>query len=152
MPQAASPWWFHLVALLGRASLGLYFLLAGVGKLRIELREGMGTFYEGPFASLRPAWLPDVVAGPYGYALPWAEVVVGTMLALGLATRLSAVLIALMLTSFTVALTLERGLGGGGPGPFHANFVMLPLALMFVVLGGGLVSVDALFRGKRATP
>ena len=152
MAKPASEWWFHLASLLARGSLGLYFLLAGVGKVRGELSNGLGSFYEGPFSSMQPSWLPDLLAAPYGYALPWAEVVIGAMLTLGLATRLSATLVALMLLSFTVALMLARGVSGGSPGPFHPNVILLALSLLLVVVGGGALSVDAMFRGKKATP
>lgn len=152
MAKAANEAWFHLTSFLARASLGLYFLLAGVGKVRGELQNGLGSFYEGSFQGLQPEWLPTFFAAPYGYALPWAEVVIGATLVLGLATRISATLIALMLLSFTIALMIANGISGGGPGPFHANVVMLALSLMLIVLGGGAISVDAAFRGKKATP
>ena len=152
MAKAASEAWFHLTALLARASLGLYFLLAGVGKVRGELQNGLGTFYEGSFQGLQPAWLPTFFAAPYGYALPWAEVVIGAMLVLGLATRISSTLIALMLLSFTIALMLAKGPSGGSPGAFHPNVVMLTLSMLIIALGGGAISVDAAFRGKKATP
>lgn len=152
MAKSVSETWFHLTSLLARAALGLYFLLAGVGKVRGELQNGLGTFYEGSFQGLQPEWLPTFFAAPYGYALPWAEVIVGAMLVLGLATRISATLIALMLLSFTIALMMAKGVTGGGPGPFHANVVMIALALMLLVLGGGAISIDAAFRGKKATP
>ncbi|MFW5683006.1 MAG: DoxX family protein [Phycisphaeraceae bacterium] len=152
MAKAAHEAWFHLTSLLARVALGLYFLLAGVGKVRGELQNGIGSFYESSFQDLQPDWLPTFFAAPYGYALPWAEVVIGATLVLGLATRISATLIALMLLSFTIALMIANGISGGGPGPFHANIVMLTLALMLITLGGGAISVDAAFRGKKATP
>lgn len=150
MDETASNAYSHVAALIARATLGLYFVAAGVAKVEGELSNKIGHFYESSFSALQPAWLPEIVAAPYGYALPWVEVVVGAMLTLGLATRLSAILIALMLASFTVALVLAKGPSGGGPVAFHSNVVLIGLALLLISVGGGGISIDALFRGKKA--
>lgn len=152
MSTTAPRWGFHLTVFLARAALGLYFLLAGVGKVRGELQNSIGHFYETSFQSLQPAWLPTFFAAPYGYALPWLEVVVGAMLTIGLATRLTTTVVSLMLVSFTIALMIAKGVSGGAAGPFHPNVVMIGLSLLLLAVGGGAISVDAMFRGKRAKP
>lgn len=135
-----------------RVAIGGYFLLAGFGKVKGELANGLGSFARSDsFGGLQPAWLPDLMAMPYGFALPWAEVVIGLSLMAGLATRISAGLTAAMLASFTIALVTALGLSGGSPGPFHPNFVMLAAVLVFAARGGGSLSVDAVLAGRRAT-
>jgi hypothetical protein len=63
----------------------------------------------------------------------------------------------LMLLSFTIALAQAIGSwtaqGADASGPFKANYVFMPLALLMVVLGSGRISVDGLiglaFKGKK---
>lgn len=139
---------YGLVAL--RAGLGGYFLFAGIGKASGELSNGIGTFASGPaFSALQPSWLPDAMALPYGYVLPWAEIVIGAALAAGLFTRISAALTLGMLLSFTIVLVGANGLSGGSPGPFHPNFLMIFGAIVFVGMGPVRLSVDQLLAKKR---
>ena len=134
----------NLVLLLNRLSLGLYFLLAGVGKIQ----GGVQNFVNKGFKSMQPAWLPDVIATPYGYAIPFLEVVLGGILIIGLFTRIASSLIAIMIFSFTIALAISKGTLEHGPGPFNANFIMITLALLLAVTGAGKWSVDAVVRKK----
>lgn len=132
---------------IARVSLGAYFLFAGVAKAQGELNSGFGTFAKSEaFAALQPSWLSDLFAAPYGYALPWAEIVVGATLALGFATRFSAFIVFMMLASFTIALMSALGISGGSPGPFHSNVILAAVALYAVGAGGGKLSVDALLQ------
>ncbi|NLX23140.1 MAG: DoxX family protein [Phycisphaerae bacterium] len=151
MNGASGSWsreWMNLAILANRLSLGLYFFLAGLGKIR----GGVGQFYQGAFAGLRPAWLPDWFAGPYGYALPFLEAAVGVLLIAGFRARPAAGLTLLMLTSFTIALT-GAGRFFGSSGPFHANVIFITLAFLLTVTGPGSLSLDAIRsrRGRRAT-
>ena len=137
---------------LSRVALGGYFLLAGVAKARGEFANGFGSFARSDsFAALQPAWLPDLFALPYGFVLPWAEILVGATLALGLATRFSALIILLMLVSFTIALMGAFGVSGGSPGPFHSNVILAAIALYAVGAGGGRWSIDALLARRGST-
>lgn len=66
--------------------------------------------------------LPETVVPTVGHALPVAEIVVGALLVLGLATRVSAVVSALMQTAFIIGISaawargirIECGCFGGG--------------------------------------
>lgn len=134
-----------VLLLLNRLALGLYFALAGLTKVR----GGVGKFYHGSFAALRPRWLPEFLALPYGYSLPWLELLFGATLVLGWYTRISAWAVAAMLVSINLALLLADRFFDG-PGPFHVNVMLLTLALLLGHVGGGALSVDALWRrGKR---
>ncbi|WP_428389488.1 DoxX family protein [Mucisphaera sp.] len=137
--------------MLNRAAVGLYFLLAGWFKVMGEINNGVGHFFETSFKGLQPAWLPDFFGYPYAIALPWAEVVIGATLTLGLFTRISAALTWLMLLSFTIALVVASGsLSAGTPGPWHPNFFLILITTIFVLTGGGRYSLDATFLGKAA--
>ena len=69
--------------------------------------------------------LPEAVVPVVGHALPGLEIVVGVSLLLGLLTRVSAALSAVMLVAFVVGiasawargLSIECGCFGGGAGP-----------------------------------
>jgi uncharacterized membrane protein YphA (DoxX/SURF4 family) len=154
MSQESRPVLTESALLATRVALGGYFLLAGFGKVQGELSGGLGSFARGPaFTGLQPSWLPDLMAAPYGYALPWIEVLFGATLAAGLFSRISAAAIFGMLASFTVALMTANGISGGSPGPFHANVILAAAALVYLARGGGPLSVDALIdrvRGERA--
>ena len=140
-----------LVAL--RAGIGAYFLLAGLAKASGEVSNGVGAFRNSDsFNALQPAWLPDLFAAPYGYVLPWAEIVIGAALALGLFTRISAALTLGMLLSFTIALVGANGLSGGSPGPFHTNFLLMFATIAFVGLGPVRCSIDQVLAQRRTEP
>ncbi|MEM1353562.1 MAG: DoxX family protein [Planctomycetota bacterium] len=135
-----------------RITVGLYMLLAGFGKVRGEISNGLGSFYRGPFKSMQPTWLPDAMALPYGYVLPWIEVLVGIMLILGLFTRLVGLAGLGMLVSFTIALIIKldtiKAQPDGPGGPFSANYIQSSAYLLFVLVGAGNWSIDSL-RLKR---
>ncbi len=112
--------------LLNRLTLGMLFVFAGVRKL-IPL-DAMTENWNG-FASLTAskAPLPEALGKAYGYALPPVEILAGTALVLGLFSRVSAILIALMLLSFVIAMGPEWW-PDSGPA-FSKNFILITLAL-----------------------
>lgn len=131
------------VIALNRVLLGLYLLLAGYSKIS----GGIGQFYQTAFLGLKPAWLPEWFASPYGHAVPVLELLVGLMLVVGFRGRIAAWLAALMIGSFTIALASAGKLSG--PGPFHTNFLIITLALWLAVSGPGPLSIDRVWRGPR---
>lgn len=138
-----------------RTSLGLYLLLAGVGKVQGELNNGLGSFYQGKgFQGLQPEWLPDLLAAPYGYALPWLEVIVGALLIIGLFGHLAAVAGLLMLVSFTMAKVMASGdIAATGPsdaGAFSTNYIQVAGYLLLSLVGCGAWTVDSKAFGKKS--
>ncbi|MFN3167115.1 MAG: DoxX family protein [Phycisphaeraceae bacterium] len=137
-----------------RATLGLYLLIAGIGKVRGEFSNGVGSFYKGKgFQGLQPDWLPDAFAAPYGYALPWLEVIVGALLIVGLLGRFAAIGGFLMLASFTIVKVESTGsITGLKPdevGSFNANYIQSAAYLLLVLAGCGRIAVDTLVFKKR---
>lgn len=138
----------NFVLLLNRLSLGLYFLFAGVGKLKPTGETGVGEKLSGFAAYVvtkAPSWLPEVVVRGYGYVLPFAEMLVGALVVIGLAGRWPATVMSLLLISFIIGAT---GLSDQGK-PFHANIVFLSLAILLAVTGPGRISLDATIGGRR---
>jgi uncharacterized membrane protein YphA (DoxX/SURF4 family) len=123
----------NLSLFLGRVSLGLYFFLAGVAKVQ----GGVGKFVAGPYSESLPPWVPDLIAQPYGHALPFLELAAGGALVLGLMGRTAALGCAMMLFSFMLANGID-----GGPGPFSHNVVFFSLALILTSMGPGSWSLD----------
>jgi uncharacterized membrane protein YphA (DoxX/SURF4 family) len=126
--------------LLNRLTLGVLFVLAGVRKLMptaevniVEKMNGFASFV----ASQAP--LPEALGKFYGYALPWTEIVAGLLLVIGLVSRLSAVLIGLMLLSFIIAMGPDWW-PESGPA-FSKNFILLTLCILLAVAGSGKFAV-----------
>lgn len=106
--------WFGLAA---RLVVGGVWVVAGALKL------------PDPAASVRSVrayqLLPEGVVPLVGYALPVLEVLVGACLVLGLLTRVSGVVSALMLCAFVIGISsawarglqIECGCFGGGSSP-----------------------------------
>jgi len=126
--------------LLARCGLGLYMLVAGWGKL-----NDVPGFVQNGFLPMKPGWLPESIATPYGYALPFAELICGLALVLGLFTRISAGLITLMLLSIAIAVVGSKGITGGAPGPFHHSLVLMTLAFLLSIVGPGRLALDPLY-------
>ena len=141
-----------MAGLLTRVSLGWFLMHQGWGKVVLDWNEGLGAFYRSEsFQGRNPVWLPDLIAAPYGYALPLAEFVFGALLIIGLFTRVTAAASAIIFISIAVAL-----LNGGGFIPRHALMVFIPLAIYFMLTGPGRFSTDAFLanrrKGERAGP
>lgn len=145
---------------LARASLGLYLTLAGWGKVVTEVKEGIGTFLNGPgYTAMTPDWLPWWFAQPYGYALPWLELVVGGLIVFGLVTRFAATGAFLMLTSFTIVQVISsesiRGVKAvpdmPPPPPFTSNYMLSAVFFLLIFTGAGSLSLDRLIFGKGKT-
>lgn len=128
------------VLLLNRIALGLLFLLAGIRKLLPTAEAGMLEKMNG-FASFvaSQAPMPEALGKAYGYALPWAEILTGAMLMVGLFTRISATLIALMTLSFIIAMGAEWW-PAQGPA-YSKNFILLTLATLLAAVGSGKLAL-----------
>ncbi|MEX2527276.1 MAG: DoxX family protein [Gemmatimonadota bacterium] len=131
---------------LTRIALGWFLLHQGWGKVVQDTTEGLGTFYRGDFFQGRnPAWLPDFIAAPYGYALPWVELIFGVLLTVGLWNRVSAWVSTLIFLSIAVAM-----LDSGGLLPRHMLMIYVPLGAWIALAGPGRYSLDAWLDGRRA--
>lgn len=142
MTITTNHWLASLGLLLNRVSLGMYFAVAGYGKL---FEMGSEAWLEH-FFSVQPAWLPDWFTKTYGHALPYVEIVAGAILVLGLLGRVASAIMALLLISFIIAVTdiFPKGF------PFQPNIILLTLALLLTMLGPGGWSIDrVIFRKRR---
>ncbi len=114
--------WLGLVA---RLILGGVLIVAGAVKIGHPVTSKMAVQAYRIF--------PHDVAGWIGLALPFVEVVIGTLLVLGLFTRFNALLATLLMVAFVIGiaqawargLTIDCGCFGGG-GEIGANETKYP--------------------------
>lgn len=129
---------------LARVALGWFLLHQGWGKVVEEWSEGLGSFYRGnQFQDSNPDWLPTFIAAPYGYALPWLELVMGALLMLGLFTRFSAGAATLIFLSIAIAW-----LEAGRLLPRHMLMIYVPLGAYFFFTGPGRFSLDTALKRR----
>lgn len=141
-------------ALLSRVVLGGVLIFAGI----VKLPHTRTLIWEIDQFHI----LPSSLATIYGHALPPLEIVLGSLLALGVWLKISASLSGLLVLSFTIAkiTAFARGLdidvcpcfGPGVPllavSSLAVDFVLLALALQLLLHRGEFLSVDALFLSK----
>lgn len=130
---------------LTRVTFGWFLLHQGWGKVLQDVTGGPGTFYQGNlFQNNNPDWLPTFIAAPYGYALPWLELVFGGLLMLGVWNRFSAGVSFFIFLSIFVAW-----LDAGNLLPRHMLMIFTPLALWYFFAGPGRFSVDGWMAGRK---
>jgi uncharacterized membrane protein YphA (DoxX/SURF4 family) len=127
--------------LLARLPMGAYFLLAGIHKLTAT--GGVQGFVNSQLGNV-PSQVPQAWGQGYLHALPYAEIVVGSMLILGLFGRLAGFAGAAVVTTIIVGYT---GIFSTTT-PFHANVIYLGLLLMILLVGPGRMSLDGLIFGR----
>jgi putative oxidoreductase len=129
--------------LLGRIPLGLFFVMAGIAKFYY----GLDNFIKVNLPDAMK-FLPEHLARGFLNALPFVEIAVGTLLIVGLLTRIAAGIMVLLLLSITIAHSPH--LAGVGGGPFNYTLVYIGLALAIMLVGPGWFSIDGLlFRPRR---
>jgi uncharacterized membrane protein YphA (DoxX/SURF4 family) len=138
-----------LVGLLARLVVGGVWVVAGALKL------------PDPDESVRAVraydLLPEAVVPLVGHALPVVEVLVGACLLVGLLTRGSAIVSALLLTAFIVGISsawarglqIECGCFGGGAGPAQNAAAKYPWEIARDV---GLLALSAWLVWRPRTP
>ena len=121
-----------------RVTLGVVFLFNGVGKFM----GGLGNFVGGMNQRFAGK-LPAALVMPFAYALPFIEVLCGTLLLLGLFSAAALVLSGLLL----VALTFGTVMLNDFPTVAHnTQYALVNFVLLWFVEHNGY-SVDRLRRG-----
>src|SRR5947199_259515 len=122
--------------LAARVPMGVMFLCAGYAKLDHWRSD---TFVSN-FGDKLPTWAPHEWGMHYMQAIPYAEMAVGALLIIGLLTRLSGLIGALMVASFTYAIT---GWRTTSPQPFNLqpNLIFIGLLLAIFLVGPGRLSL-----------
>lgn len=125
-----------------RVTLGIIFLFYGVGKFM----GGVGNFAAG-MEQRFAGKLPPVLVLPFAYALPFMEVLFGTLILLGLFNSIALVLSGLLLA----ALTFGTVMLGDAPTVAHnLQYALVNFVLLWLTDYNGY-SIDRLRRGRPPT-
>ena len=126
---------------LTRVAHGVVFLFYGIGKFRGGLSSfvgGMNQQFSGK--------LPAAMVMPFAYFIPFAETISGTLIVLGLFTRVGLTLSGVLLIGLTFGLVI---LGQAPTVAHNLQYVLLNFVLLWVI-DFNSISIDALFS-KRST-
>jgi uncharacterized membrane protein YphA (DoxX/SURF4 family) len=132
--------------LFARLPLGLSLAHTGFRKIH---DMGVENFVSASVDKV-PSYMPHWFGNMYLHAVPYAEVALGALLVLGLLSRVSGLLTALMLLSF--AMATHSFVDVNAPLPFTNPVVYACFALIVLFAGPGKISIDGLlFPTRRAT-
>ncbi|RDU38722.1 DoxX family protein [Neobacillus piezotolerans] len=124
-------------ALIIRVTLGVLFFAHGLAKFQGGIENTVGWF-----ASIG---LPGFLA----YAVALLEVIGGIALVIGLGTRIVSGLLAVLLIGAIFKVKLAVGLlGNGQMAGYELDLAFLAMAVVLVITGSKLYSVDNLFNKK----
>ncbi|MHB1613995.1 MAG: MauE/DoxX family redox-associated membrane protein [Actinomycetes bacterium] len=130
------------VAVLARVAVGVTFVAAGLLKV--------GNPNEAVLSVVAYHLVPFEVARIIGYGLPFLEIALGALLILGLARRLAAMVVAVLLVVFIGAISSAglRGLaidcgcfGTGGPVAAGATTYLQEIGRDLLLLAGAVIVV-----------
>lgn len=130
----------ELIGLFLRLSIGVLFFVAGLGKLLGGLQHFAVDYIVHQFSD---TWIPNIFLYPFGYLLPFVELIGGFFLIVGLFTRRTLVVMGVVL------LLLEFGKGvQRDPGTVAqiANYILILCAALWAIREDPY-SVDALRGG-----
>jgi thiosulfate dehydrogenase [quinone] large subunit len=132
---------FSVITVLLRLVMGFLLFFAGIGKLTGPGLKGFAGYIVSDFTE--KTWLPKFMLVPYGYVLPFAELILGFLLIIGLFTRPTIIVSALMLISLMFGKILT---GDHATVANIAQYVVF-LCLVYWTSRDNMFSVDYL-RGK----
>lgn len=125
--------------LLLRVTFGVIFLFYGIGKFMVGVANfvgGMNQQFSGK--------LPAAMVMPFAYAIPFCEVTAGTLILLGLLTRVGLTISGLLLLGLTFGTVI---LGQAPTVAHNLQYALVNFALLWFV-DLNRYSLDGLFRGK----
>jgi len=122
----------HYGPLFLRVSLGAYFLMAGLSKL-----DWIPKFTD---QVIKFNILPTQIAQLYAMLLPYTEIMVGTLLIIGMLTRLTCYIGGALLFSFIYAFGVFPA---GEVMFFNKDIILLAVILSILSTGAGAFSVDS---------
>jgi uncharacterized membrane protein YphA (DoxX/SURF4 family) len=120
-----------------RLSVGAMFLIAGSKKLYDV---------EGFIKHVKDMQvLPENLAFIFGFILPFAEVILGSLLIIGLFTPITS----FFLSVLTICIIVSTGILPSLGVPFDYNYIILACTIAIFFSGAGGLSFDALLEEKK---
>ena len=129
-----------LVPLLLRCALAVIFIYHGLSSVSQENQWGA-------------AWMKGEGADPAPIQLlvAWGELIGGIAMALGFLTRLAAIGLVIIMAGAVYKVHWPHGFDMRQHG-YEYNFAIIMICLALILVGGGNLAVDRIFRLKRKTP
>lgn len=117
----------------------MIFVFFGTGKFI----AGPAQFAHGLQQQFAKTWLPSEIVWFFGYLLPFVEVTVGGLLAIGLFTTIAALAGALLIRALTIGLAIS---GSAGAVANNLSYAVV-LFLLIQLNDQNRLSIDARLRG-----
>ena len=126
-----------------RILLGFVFLFTGVGKLFLGMIPA--DMISGILNGMGMSFIPAMA---FGYALGVIELIVGLMLILGLFTKITAWVAAVLLLSFIIGVSIILGDGIAGSAMMFKDLGLLGGALALAFQGSSFMSMDTFLKER----
>ena len=127
-----------IVPLILRLGLAAVFIFHGSGKVHPD--NGWGATWANK--------MPEPPTKPEQIAVAWGELIGGIALAAGFLTRLAALGIALIMAGAIYTTTGKNGFDSLQHG-YEYNFLIIVICIALILMGGGTLAVDRVFRLRR---
>ena len=124
-----------------RATLGINILIHGIARIL----GGTGQFASGIISEFHSTPLPHGLVAAFAYSLPWIEAILGTLVLVGLFTRLALSGGALLILVLTFGTTLQQDWNTAGLQLIYAAIY----AALLAYLSANRYSLDALFHREK---
>jgi putative oxidoreductase len=124
-------------------------LVIRIGLAAIFIFHGYHKVFDENHA-LGARWMPAEANMPeyQQLAVAWGELVGGFAMALGLLTRLAAIGLGVIMAGAIATVTGKNGFDALNHG-YEYNFAIIVMCTAALLLGGGAISVDRIFRRRR---
>ena len=136
-----------LVPLLLRAGLAVVFIFHALPKVSQENEWGAAWATNMAKEAKQPV-LEPLQSPAAQLAVAWGELIGGIALALGFLTRLAALGIAAIMVGAIYTVHGQHGFSMQNQG-YEYHFVLLIICASLMLLGGGVLAVDRVFRLRR---
>lgn len=126
-----------------RLTLGVVLLYFGIGKFQAgisNVADGIVKQFSGK--------LPAIMVQPFAYALPFAEVILGLLILLGLFTTAALVLSGLLFAALTFGMAVA---GNGAIVAQNLQYALINFVLLWMSDANGF-SIDGLIRSRSKRP
>jgi uncharacterized membrane protein YphA (DoxX/SURF4 family) len=135
----------EIIGLFLRLSIGILFFLTGLNKFLGGLQFFAHTYIVHQFAE---TWIPSFLLYPFGYLLPFVELICGFLVILGLFTRRALIVlgVVLLMLEFGQVVLAKVNAESYATVAQIANYILILGATLWCVRENPY-SVDALRRG-----
>jgi putative oxidoreductase len=138
-----------LALLVNRLTFGGVVVAQAIAYMRAAQNNMYGhqVFYRDVYKPLDPGYLPEKVSMYYAYGLPYAALLLGVFVLVGIFTRLASGVLLVLLLTVIFAVLKDQGLPTHASNPTVYLVVIAGLALLLSATGAGRFSLDGMTGG-----